>query len=207
MLADLTLKEFLEKTSSDSPIPGGGSISALNGAIAASLTEMMARLTLGREKYIDEESNMNIIIFEAQNIRNQMLEYVDKDSKAYEEVFKAYKLPKTTEAEKELRTNAIEIATKRAALIPLEVAEIMATVIDGISYAAMHGNRNAVTDATIAMMMARTCIIGALLNVKTNLSSIKDKDFVTNTSKHIKEIEEEVLRKEIELLNWTNTIL
>ena len=91
MLADLTIKDFLAETAGSAPVPGGGSISALNGAIAAALTEMVAHLTVGKKKYAEVEGQMKTIATEAAMIRERLTEYIDKDSEAYDRVFSAFK--------------------------------------------------------------------------------------------------------------------
>ena len=167
MLADLTIKGFLAETAGSAPVPGGGSISALNGAIATALTEMVANLTIGKKKYAD------------------------------------FKLPKETEEEKAERSRVIQDATKQAAMVPMEVAEEIASVMETIIYVAHKGNRNAVTDACVAMMTARTCVLGALLNVRINLTSIKDEAFVRRMSEKADFLESEAIRIEKKLLDWT----
>lgn len=207
MLIDLTVKDFLNETASNAPVPGGGSISALHGAIAASLTEMVARLTIGKKKYVQVEGQMHTVITEANNIRERMLDYIDKDSLAYDKVFAAFKLPKETDEEKAVRSQVIQDATKEAALVPMQVAEIITSVMEGITYVAENGNRNAVTDACVAMMTARTCVLGALLNVRINLTSITDQTFVDRLTKRADFLEDEAIRIEKHLLNWVKTVL
>ena len=207
MLIDLTVKEFLNETASDAPVPGGGSISALHGATAAALTEMVARLTIGRKKYAEVEGQMKTIITEAQVIREKMLGYIDLDSEAYNRVFAAFKLPKETEAEKDARQAEIQDATKEAALVPMQVAEVLASVMEALVYLGQNGNRNAVTDVCVAMMTGRTAVLGALLNVRINLSSIHDEAFVQQMSKRADFLEAEAIRIEKRLLDWVKTIL
>ena len=100
MLVDLTIKGFLAETAGSAPVPGGGSISALNGAIATALTEMVANLTIGKKKYADVEGQMRTIATEAAIIRERLIRDIDRDSEAYDRVFAAFKLPKETEEEK-----------------------------------------------------------------------------------------------------------
>lgn len=207
MLIDLTVKEFLNETASDAPVPGGGSISALHGATAAALTEMVARLTIGRKKYAEVEGQMKTIITEAQVIREKMLGYIDLDSEAYNRVFAAFKLPKETEEEKDARQAEIQDATKEAALVPMQVAEVLASVMEALVYLGQNGNRNAVTDVCVAMMTGRTAVLGALLNVRINLSSIHDEAFVQQMSKRADFLEAEAIRIEKRLLDWVKTIL
>lgn len=207
MLADLTIKGFLAETAGSAPVPGGGSISALNGAIAAALTEMVAHLTVGKKKYAEVEGQMRTIATEAALIRERLTAYIDKDSEAYDRVFAAFKLPKETEAEQAERSRVIQDATKEAALVPMQVAEEIGSVMESIIYVAHKGNRNAVTDACVAMMAARTCVLGALLNVRINLSSIHDEAFVKRMTEKADALEADAIRVEKKLLDWIKTVL
>ena len=207
MLVDLTIKEFIDKTAGNDPVPGGGSISALNGAIATALAGMVANLTIGRKKYVEVESQMQEITEKLNVVRERLIEYIDKDSDAYDRVFAAFKLPKETEAEIAKRSQIIQEATKEAALIPMKVAEETAAVMDTILFVAKNGNQNAVTDACVAMMAARTGVLGALLNVRINLSSIKDESFVNEMKTKADQLESEVTAKEAELLTWIKDVI
>lgn len=207
MLADLTIKDFLAETAGSAPVPGGGSISALNGAIAAALTEMVAHLTIGKKKYAEVEGQMKTIAIEAALIRERLTEYIDKDSEAYDRVFSAFKLPKETSEQQVVRENEIQRTTKEAALVPMKVAQEIGSVMETIIYVAHKGNQNAVTDACVAMMAARTCVLGALLNVRINLTSIRDEEFVERMRKQADELEAETIRVERKLLDWVKTKL
>ncbi len=207
MYADLTIKDFLAETAANTPVPGGGSIAALNGALAASLAEMVANLTIGKKKYAEFEGQMKTIAVEAAAIRERFTAFIDDDSKAYERVFAAYKLPKETEEQIAARTFEIQESMKQAARVPMRVAEEMEAVMESIIYIAHKGNQNAVTDACVAMMAARTCVLGALLNVRINLSSIDDQAFVTRMKEKATHIESEAIRIESKLLDWVKTIL
>ena len=207
MLVDLTIKGFLAETASNAPVPGGGSISALNGAIATALTEMVANLTIGKKKYADVEGLMKTIATEAALIRERLIRDIDRDSEAYDRVFAAFKLPKETEEQIAERARAIEDATKEAAIVPMQVAEEIASVMETVIYVAHKGNRNAVTDACVAMMTARTCVLGALLNVRINLASIKDEAFVKQMKVKADHLESEAIRIETKLLDWVKAIL
>ncbi len=178
MLADLTVKDFLDKVACSDPVPGGGSIAALNGALASSLSTMVARLTVGKKGYEVSEEVMQHAQTITLRLLDEFMALIDKDSAAYNEVFACFKLPKTTDEEKAARSAAIQKATKQAALVPLEVARKALDMMSVIADVARLGNRNAVTDACVAMMSARTAVLGALLNVRINLGSLKDRDFV-----------------------------
>lgn len=204
MLINLTVKEFLDKVAGSDPVPGGGSIAALNGAIASALTTMVAGLTLGKKGYEEHEELMKHISELAEKQRQLFTEYIDRDSDAYNEVFGCFKMPKSTDEEKKLRSAAIQNATKHAALIPMEVARNAFELMGIIADVARLGNQNAVTDACVAMMSARSAVLGALLNVKINLGSIKDKSFVDSLAKEVGELEQRACQKERELLDIVN---
>lgn len=207
MYADLTIKGFLAETAGNAPVPGGGSVSALNGAIATALTEMVANLTMGKKKYAEVEGQMKTIAVEAAMIRERLIRDIDRDSEAYERVFAAFKLPRDTEEQMAVRDQSIQEATKEAARVPMQVAEEVASVMETIIYVAHKGNRNAVTDACVAMMAARTCVLGALLNVRINLSSVHDETFVQMMTAKADFLESEAVRIEKKLLDWIKTIL
>ena len=178
MLTDLTLTEFLEKIASHSPVPGGGSIAALSAAIAASLSEMVAHLTIGKKGYEALEEEMQEIAKDAFQYRERLIRAIDKDSDAYNDVIAAFKLPKGTEQERNNREGAIQEALINATLVPLDVARDAFKIIELAGKVVKQGNKNAVTDAAVAVMMARTAALSALYNVKINLASIKDANFV-----------------------------
>lgn len=207
MLVDLTIKGFLAETAGNAPVPGGGSISALNGAIATALTEMVANLTIGKKKYAEVEGQMKVIATEAALIRERLVRDIDRDSEAYDRVFAAFRLPKETDEEKAERARVIQDATKVAAQVPMDVAEEVASVMETIIYVAHKGNQNAVTDACVAMMTARTCVLGALLNVRINLTSIEDEAFVKRMKEKADHLESEAIRIEKKLLDWVKTVL
>ena len=117
-LTDLSIKEFLAKTASNSPVPGGGSIAALSAAIAASLSEMVARLTIGKKDYDSSKEEMQEIAKDAFQYRERLIRYIDKDSNAYNDVMAAFKLPKSTSQEHKNRKLAIQESLKKAALVP-----------------------------------------------------------------------------------------
>lgn len=204
MLVDLTVKEFLNKVAGSDPVPGGGSIAALNGAIASALAAMVANLTLGKKGYEPNEELMQYISEVALQQKEMFVADIDRDSDAYDSVFACFKMPKTTDEEKAARSAAIQEATKHAALVPMQVArnayKLMTIIVD----VARLGNRNAVTDACVAMMSARSAVLGALMNVRINLGSLKDKEFVTRLQSEADELEQLACAKEKELLDEIN---
>ena len=200
-LADLSIKEFMAKTASNSPVPGGGSIAALSAAIAASLSEMVAHLTIGKKGYEALEEEMQEIAKNAFQYRERLIRYIDKDSNAYNDVMAAFKLPKGTEQERNNREGAIQEALINATLVPLDVARDAFKIIELAGKVVQQGNKNAVTDAAVAVMMARTAALSALYNVKINLASIKDTNFVEEIREEIKHMESEIVNREREILS------
>ncbi|MFA6702510.1 MAG: cyclodeaminase/cyclohydrolase family protein [Dysgonamonadaceae bacterium] len=203
-LQDLTINEFLEKTAGNEPVPGGGSISALNGAIASALTEMLANLTIGKKKYQEVEESMKKTALEMAVNRSRFMNDVDRDADSYNQVIEAFKLPKDTDEQKAKRGDKIQDATKMAALVPMEVAQRAFSIMDSIAKTVYNGNRNAVTDGCIAMMACRNAVLGALLNVRINLSAINDGAFVKELSDKCKILENEAVIKEQEVIKWVN---
>ena len=188
-LVDLTVKEFLDKSAGNDPVPGGGSVSAFYGAIASSLASMVGGLTVGKKKYLEYNDVMEDIIKCMETYQQDFLTLIDKDSDAYDKVFNCFKMPKETDEEKAKRSQAIQESTLYAAEVPLEVAKKALEIMDIIETVVKHGNQNAVTDGCIAMMSARNAVLGAALNVRINLGGLKD------TAK-AKELENEVLALE-----------
>ena len=203
ILTDLTVKGFLTETAGQEPVPGGGSIYALNGSIAAALAEMVANLTIGKKKYVEVEAEMQTIAAEAAAIQKELVLDIDRDSDAYNKVFAAFKLPKETDEEKAVRSAQIQEMTKYAASVPMEVARRVHSLLPLIEAVVAKGNQNAITDGCVAMMCARTAIIGALLNVRINLTSIKDEDFVKTHTEEANAIEADAIRREAEVLAIT----
>lgn len=204
MLSELTVKEFLGKTYGSDPVPGGGSVSALNGALAAALGAMVAGLTIGKKKYIEVEEEMKAITETLVPVVNDLMADIDRDSDAYNEVFGCFKLPKETEGEKAARKKAIEKATRHAAEVPLSVAKKTCAILPLLEDLVEHGNHNAVTDACVAAMCARTAVLGAVLNVRINLSGIADEDFVAKIQAECDKLTSEAISGEKIVLEAAN---
>lgn len=200
-LGDLTVKEFLAKTASNAAVPGGGSVAALSAAIAASLLEMVASLTLGKQKYEAVESEMKALAAHAGRYREKLVNAIDQDSDAFTEVLRAYRLPKGTEEEQTQRKAAVQEALKAAASVPLSVAEDALAILELAGEALEKGTENAVTDGAVAAMMARTAVLSALYNVKINLVSVTDSEFVKEIQQRIKGIGEQAEKREKEILS------
>lgn len=204
MLVDLKVTDFLNKVAGSDPVPGGGSVAALNGAIASALAAMVAGLTIGKKGYEDTAEIMKHIQTLALTQKTGFVADIDRDSEAYNKVFDCFKLPKNTDEEKNIRSAAIQEATKFAALVPMQVARNAYELMGIIADVAKMGNRNAVTDACVAMISARSAVLAALMNVRINLGSLKDRTFVEQLQSEADELERKACIKEKELLDAIN---
>ncbi|MEJ2283027.1 MAG: cyclodeaminase/cyclohydrolase family protein [Desulfobacterales bacterium] len=200
MLIDDSITEYLDKAAAGTAVPGGGSVAALNAALAAGLTEMVANLTIGKKGYEAVEEEMQALVSKAADLRNKLTAAIDKDADAYTEVMAAYRLPKSTDEEVALRKQKIQDAIKHAALVPLAVARDALAVIELAGTAIHKGNKNAASDGAVAAMNARTAALAAIYNVKINLSSIDDGSFVEKLGQEVQELQKIVVEKEGEAL-------
>ena len=207
LLKDHTVVEFMDATAGSEPVPGGGSVSALVGGISAALTQMVGNLTIGRKKYAEVEGEMKELVEQASKIREELIIGIDKDSEAYAKVSSAFKMPKDTDEEKANRSEAIQIATKEAAAVPMEVAKVAFELVPMIEKVVMKGNQNAITDGCIAMMSCRLAVVGALFNVRINLGGIKDEAFVKEYAAECERLEKAVNEAEKRIVAHTYTQL
>ena len=173
-----TLEAFLDELASSSPAPGGGSVAALAGALGAALTSMVCNLTIGKKKYAGVEDEMKKILAQAEDLRAKFTVLADKDTEAFNKVMEAFSLPKDTDPQKALRSVAIREATKEATLVPLEVMRHCVDALALAQQAAASGNANSVSDAGVSSVMLRAAAEGAALNVRINLRSLDDAEFV-----------------------------
>ena len=199
-LKDLTIEEFAKVTASDAPAPGGGSVAAAAGSLAAALAEMVANLTIGKEKYAEAENEMRELAEKGQAIREKLIADIQRDSSSFNLYMVALRMPKDTEEEKAARREAMQRGLKEAAVVPLPVAETASEIFPLAEAAVARGNANAVTDGLVSAMMARTAVLSALLNVKINLNSIKDEAFRADMEKQVKGLEKTASEYEAKIL-------
>ena len=181
--------EFISALSAGTPTPGGGSAAAFSGAMGAGLVAMVARLTVGKKKYKDVEKEMEKVIKKADALRTDLTEAVEKDSASFEGVMAAFRLPKTSDEEKETRKQAIQDATLLATKIPLNVAKMAVEVIELAVVVVEKGNMNAITDGGTGAAMARASLTGAGMNVRINLGSLEDKTKIEKFSDELETLE------------------
>lgn len=178
-LIDHTLHDFIDVLASDAPAPGGGSASALMGAVGASLAAMVASLTQGKEKYREFAAQTEALQASGIQLQQRFLELIDQDTEAFNEVSAAYKLPKATDAEKEARRGAIELALQNATKTPFAMMETAAECLQLVAGAVGKTNASAASDLGVAAYSLRAAVQGAWLNVLINIGGIKDAAFVT----------------------------
>ena len=177
MLSELTVAELLHQTALGTPVPGGGSLSAMAAAAGAALTQMVAGLTAGRKQFDAVTAEMKELAQTAERLRVDLLADMDRDADAYTAVMTAFRLPRNTAAEKTHRADAIQQATREAARVPLAVAEKALEVMILAGTVVAKGNPNAMSDGAVGAMLARAALQGALFNVKINLRDIRDEAF------------------------------
>ncbi|HSH37085.1 cyclodeaminase/cyclohydrolase family protein [Schnuerera sp.] len=205
MLMDESIRNYIQNVASKEPTPGGGSVAALAGSLGSALTAMVGYLTIGRKMYeeLDNEAKKEMDNnFEELKKSIEKLNYiVDEDTKAFDKVMEAFKLPKETDEEKKNRSQAIQEGYKVALEVPLRCAEECFKVLELQKIFADYGNVNAITDVGVGALLAATGLEGALLNVKINLNSIKDQEYknkmeqkIDNLLKEGTEIKEELMK-------------
>jgi len=179
-LVGLTIREFANELSMDSPAPGGGSVAALCGALSAALSAMVANLTFGKRGYEEVREEMAATAVRAQALKDGLLEAVDRDTRAFNRVMEAFRLPKTTPEQAGEKERAVEEANKEATLVPLNVLEQAVEAVALARAAAAKGNENSVSDAGVAGLAGQAAGEGAYYNVLINLAGIKDAKFVAD---------------------------
>jgi glutamate formiminotransferase/formiminotetrahydrofolate cyclodeaminase len=204
-LVDLTCTEFADETASESPAPGGGSISAYLGALGASLAAMVANLSSHKAGWDERWEEFSDWAVKGQAIKNDLLALVDEDTNAFNKVMDAFGLPKTTDdEEKNARSNAIQEATKYATEVPFRTMQRAFDAFEVVKAMAENGNPNSVTDAGVGALCARSAVIGAFLNVKINAAGLKDKDFAEEILRQGAEIERKAIDLEAEIMEIVN---
>lgn len=177
-LADMTITEFSNVLASDAPAPGGGSAAALVGALGVALTNMVAALTVGREKYMEHQSLMDEIMTETAELRQELIRIIDRDTEAFHGVSAVFAMPKGTDEEKAARKETMQAALKACAITPYEVMLCSLSALELTDKALGRSNASAASDLGVAALSLKAAIQGAWLNVLINLGGIHDEAFV-----------------------------
>lgn len=206
-LTELTCREFLNRLASNAPTPGGGGGAAMAGALAVALASMVGNLTVGKEKFVKSEAEMQELLKEAEALRTQFLQLVNADAEVFNEFMVCYRLPKATEEEKQQRNQAIQNAAKRAAEVPLQIAEASLKVMHLGKRMAEIGNPTAITDAAVSSIMGRAALRSAAYNVVVNLKLIKDEEYNQRMYAKLEAMQQEAQALEQETLAVTDVVL
>lgn len=206
-LTDMTCTEFAEETASESPAPGGGSISAYMGALAAALGTMVANLSAHKAGWDDRWKEFSDQADRGHELLQQLLLLVDEDTEAFNRIMDAFKMPKSSEEEKVARAAAIEEATLYATRIPLSTMETACAVFPLLESMARTGNPASVSDAGVGALAARSAVLGAQLNVRINAASLKNRDEADSLTARAAEIAAEAIAAEARVLETVNKIL
>jgi len=206
-LAEMDLKSFAEETASESPAPGGGSISAYMGALGAALATMVANLSSHKRGWDDRWKEFSDWADRGIQLVNQLTRLVDEDTRAFNRIMEAYGLPKKSEEEKQKRSQAIEEATLNAIEVPFSVMQKALESMDIIRAMAEKGNPNSVSDAGVAALAARSAVWGAWLNVKINAKGLDDSSRVSEILDQAADMAARAAADEKEILEIVNRII
>ncbi len=199
-LISMDLAAFADETASESPAPGGGSISAYVGSLGISLATMVANLSSHKKGWDERWEEFSAYAEKGQKIKNELLRLVDADTAAFNKIMTAFGLPKSTDEEKKLRTDAIQSATKFAIEVPFKVMQLSYESLEIIKAMAEIGNPNSVSDAGVGALCARSAVMGAFMNVRINAGGYNDKTFVSDILAKGKEIEQKTIATEAAIL-------
>jgi len=199
-LVNMSLKAFADETSSESPAPGGGSISAYVGALGIALAGMVANLSSHKRGWDNRWKEFSDVAEKAESLKKQLIHMVDEDTRAFNKIMDAFGLPNGSPDEKTARKVAIQAATLYAIEVPFKVMQLSAATLDIIQQMAEHGNPNSVSDAGVGALCARTAVLGAWLNVKINCSGYDDANFVAETLSKCESIVNDVNKQETAIL-------
>ncbi|WP_405379345.1 cyclodeaminase/cyclohydrolase family protein [Phascolarctobacterium sp.] len=201
------MEKFLNALASSAPAPGGGGGAAMAGALAAALSSMVANLTIGKEKFAAQEAQVQALLKDAEELRAEMLQLVSDDAEVFNSFMACYKLPKATEAEKAARTAAIRAAAKKAAAVPLAIAEGAGKVLVIADKLTVLGNPGVITDAACSAILARAALRCAEYNVRINLNLTKDDEFNAAALAKLETLQNEALRLENNVLKLTDAAI
>lgn len=209
MLRELTVDNFIKELGSNSPAPGGGSVAALSASLASALNSMVFNLTIGKKAYNElEEDKKNCIkdsLNKTNNLGQEFLNIMEEDTTVFLMVMDAFKLPKETEEEKNIRREKIDEAYKLALDVPFKLSKKAFELYENIEVAVNYGNINAISDAGVAALLIQTAIESAILNVKINLSSVKDESLKNSIKNQCEELITKGREKRDQLLKIVET--
>ncbi|MEG0308375.1 MAG: cyclodeaminase/cyclohydrolase family protein [Clostridium sp.] len=211
MLDTKTIREFIDELGSNSPAPGGGSVAALCASLGSALSSMVFNLTVGKKVYealsAEEKELVDKYLVVSSSQKDEFLDLMNEDTEAFNGVMAAFKMPKETDEEKANRSAKIQDGYKAATQVPLKVARKAYEVYEGILVCVKYGNKNAISDGGVAALLIQSAVEGAIMNVKINLSSIKDEAYNEEIRKELKSLSENGMKKQQEILAIVNSYM
>ena len=206
-LTDLKSTEFLTALASSAPAPGGGGGAAMAGALAAALASMVANLTIGKEKFAQQEPEVKALLEEAEEVCKRLLGLVEDDAAVFNSFMSCYKLPKATEEEKAARAAAIRSAAKQAAEVPLAIARASYKVLTLAERLVRIGNPGVITDGACSALLARAALRCAEYNVRINLGLTKDEEYNEQVAAELNKLLKTAEELEADALAVTDKVL
>lgn len=208
MLDKKIVREFIAELGSNSPAPGGGSVAALCASLGSALTSMVCNLTVGKKAYEalsqEEKTLIDECLIKSGSEKDVFLDLMNEDTEAFNELMASFKMPKGTDEEKALRSSKIQLGYKAATEVPLKVARRSYEIYEGILICVKYGNKSAISDGGVAALLTQSAIEGAILNVKINLSSIKDEAYVEGIKSELRTLSQDGIKKQQEILAIVN---
>ncbi len=204
-LAHLSLMRFADETASESAAPGGGSVAAYAGALAAALAAMVANISAHKRGWDERWAFFSDWAERGQQLKDELLRLVDEDTKAFNAILAAFRLPKSNDAHITARQQAIQQATRRAIEVPFRVLELSFDTFDLLKAMAQEGNPNSASDAGVGALCARTAVHGALLNVQTNMIGFEDRSFAEAVLQKATDLAQQADKQEQEILAIVRT--
>jgi glutamate formiminotransferase/formiminotetrahydrofolate cyclodeaminase len=204
-LTAMDLSSFADRVASEKPVPGGGSVSAYTGALAAGLLSMVSRLTLNKAEYKEHWSAAKEILDECESVRQRLIGLVDEDSQSFMNLMQAYRLPKDSEEQKRVRSVEIQSKLRVAANVPMTTAEHSAKILTLLKRLAEFANKSALSDLETAIFLANASTFGALANVSTNLASMKADDYRKQTQAKVNRVQSQIEKDKAEALKIVAT--
>lgn len=185
---DFTIKDFIQELASKEPIPGGGGVSALVGSLGVALGSMVGNLTLGKKKYEDVQEDIKSILEEASALQGELLSLIQKDAEVFEPLSKAYGLPKETDEEKQTRSMVLETALQDACSVPLEIMNKSLQAISLHEKLLTNGTRLEISDVGVGVLLCKSALMGASLNVFINTKLMKDKEYAEQINTQVNDL-------------------
>ncbi len=203
----MTCRGFADETASESPAPGGGSIAAYMGALAAALGSMVANVSAHKAGWDERWEEFSDIAERGRDIQDRLIHLVDEDTEAFNRIMDVFAMPKKTDEEKAARATALEAATLYATQVPLRTMRAAYETFDVLEAMAQKGNPASVSDAGVGALAARAAVLGAQLNVRINAAGLKDRAKADELLSEAAEIAEKACKRETEIINHVNAVI